>query len=219
VILETTSPSDGGGALPLMTATAAVCAAASGSENQPFGPRSRCSRTEAHACSFGDHGSQGVVRRGGLQHHLTADGEPHAADPAAHHLGSPAEPGNRRVDVRRTLPAEEVRRILGSDPFIRRTGRTITNIEHLVQNLAEASARGYAVDDGEDELLDIFLEEAREVVGNGLAAVQALAANPADVSELTTLRRAFHTLKGSSRMVGLNEFGEAGWSLEQVLNT
>jgi chemosensory pili system protein ChpA (sensor histidine kinase/response regulator) len=71
----------------------------------------------------------------------------------------------------------------------------------------------------EDDLLDIFLEEAREVVGNGLAALQVLAANPGDVSEMTTLRRAFHTLKGSSRMVGLNEFGEAGWSLEQVLNT
>ncbi|MDB5753438.1 MAG: putative histidine kinase, CheA, partial [Ramlibacter sp.] len=37
--------------------------------------------------------------------------------------------------------------------------------------------------------------------------------------DMTTLRRAFHTLKGSSRMVGLNEFGEAGWSMEQVLNT
>ncbi|WP_033664536.1 Hpt domain-containing protein, partial [Bacillus cereus] len=31
-------------------------------------------------------------------------------------------------------------------------------------------------------------------------------------------RRAFHTLKGSSRMVGLNDFGEAAWSMEQVLN-
>ncbi|MDB5881727.1 MAG: putative histidine kinase, CheA, partial [Ramlibacter sp.] len=71
----------------------------------------------------------------------------------------------------------------------------------------------------EDDLLDIFLEEAREVVQNGLAAIATLAANPGDVSELTTLRRAFHTLKGSSRMVGLNEFGEAAWSLEQVLNT
>lgn len=71
----------------------------------------------------------------------------------------------------------------------------------------------------EDDLRDIFLEEAREVVQNGLAAVDALAANPADVGELTTLRRAFHTLKGSSRMVGLMEFGEAAWSMEQVLNT
>jgi len=73
-------------------------------------------------------------------------------------------------------------------------------------------------DDGTDELLDIFLEEAREVVGTGLAAIEALHADPADLSEQTTLRRAFHTLKGSSRMVGLNEFGEAAWSMEQVLN-
>ena len=76
-----------------------------------------------------------------------------------------------------------------------------------------------ADDDGDDELLQIFLEEAREVVGNGLAAIDALAAEPSNVNELTTLRRAFHTLKGSSRMVGLNEFGEAAWSMEQVLNT
>ena len=70
----------------------------------------------------------------------------------------------------------------------------------------------------EDDLQDIFLEEAREVVQNGLAALKTLEADPADLNELTTLRRAFHTLKGSSRMVGLTEFGEAGWSMEQVLN-
>jgi chemosensory pili system protein ChpA (sensor histidine kinase/response regulator) len=71
----------------------------------------------------------------------------------------------------------------------------------------------------EDDLRDIFLEEAREVVGNGQEALAALASNPADISQLTVLRRAFHTLKGSSRMVGLNEFGEAAWSLEQMLNS
>ena len=75
------------------------------------------------------------------------------------------------------------------------------------------------VDDQEEDLRDIFLEEAREVVQNGLTTVDTLAANPGDLSELTTLRRAFHTLKGSSRMVGLTEFGEAAWSMEQVLNT
>lgn len=74
-------------------------------------------------------------------------------------------------------------------------------------------------DDGDAELREIFLEEAREVVQNGLAALAVLADDPKNTNELTTLRRAFHTLKGSSRMVGLNEFGEAAWSLEQVLNT
>ncbi len=70
----------------------------------------------------------------------------------------------------------------------------------------------------DDELLDIFLEEAREVVTTGLAALAALEQAPGDLSEQTTLRRAFHTLKGSSRMVGLTDFGEAGWAMEQMLN-
>ena len=80
--------------------------------------------------------------------------------------------------------------------------------------LTAASASVHdATDDEDAELLDIFLEEAREVIGNGQAAVTALASDPTNLADLTTLRRAFHTLKGSSRMVGLNTFGEAGWSL------
>lgn len=74
-------------------------------------------------------------------------------------------------------------------------------------------------DNDEDDLLDIFLEEAREVVGNGLDAVGHLQVQPGDLEHLTTLRRAFHTLKGSSRMVGLEEFGQAAWSMEQLVNT
>ena len=74
-------------------------------------------------------------------------------------------------------------------------------------------------DDDETELRDIFLEEAREVVETGLEAIGELVEEPSDLGQQTTLRRAFHTLKGSSRMVGLNELGEAAWSLEQLLNT
>ncbi|WP_341906675.1 Hpt domain-containing protein [Polaromonas sp. YR568] len=81
------------------------------------------------------------------------------------------------------------------------------------------AAPSAAVDFEEDDLRDIFIEEAQEVVGQGLEALNALQVNPGDVEQLTTLRRAFHTLKGSSRMVGLNEFGEAAWSLEQLLNS
>ncbi len=85
----------------------------------------------------------------------------------------------------------------------------------MAQELSPAVA---AEDNQDDDLLDIFLEEAREVVHHGHEAVAALKNAPADAEHLTTLRRAFHTLKGSSRMVGLNEFGEAAWSMEQLLN-
>ncbi|XAH24569.1 Hpt domain-containing protein [Xylophilus sp. GW821-FHT01B05] len=75
--------------------------------------------------------------------------------------------------------------------------------------------------DGEDddlELREIFLDEAREVLGNGRASVAALDAQPDALSEQTTLRRAFHTLKGSARMVQLDRFGEAAWAMEQLCN-
>jgi chemosensory pili system protein ChpA (sensor histidine kinase/response regulator) len=75
------------------------------------------------------------------------------------------------------------------------------------------------LNDDDAELRDIFLEEAREVVQTGSQALAVLAASPDNLGEQTILRRAFHTLKGSSRMVGLTEFGEAAWALEQLVNT
>jgi len=68
------------------------------------------------------------------------------------------------------------------------------------------------------EMLEIFLEEAAEVLETARGAVAALRHDGADLEQLTTLRRAFHTLKGSSRMVGLEAFGEAGWACEQLFN-
>ena len=75
-----------------------------------------------------------------------------------------------------------------------------------------------ADDEDDADLGQIFIDEAREVVAHGRAAVQALHATPGDLGEQTTLRRSFHTLKGSSRMVGLAEFGEAAWAMEQMMN-
>ncbi len=68
------------------------------------------------------------------------------------------------------------------------------------------------------EMRDIFLEESREVIESARAALAVLADSPDDVAELTTVRRAFHTLKGSSRMVGLSDYGEAAWACEQLYN-
>ncbi|MBA3596778.1 MAG: Hpt domain-containing protein [Methylibium sp.] len=72
--------------------------------------------------------------------------------------------------------------------------------------------------EGDDEMREIFLEEAREVLQAAGEALAALREQNDDAAQLTTMRRAFHTLKGSSRMVGLNDFGEAAWSCEQLYN-
>ncbi|HUQ28018.1 MAG TPA: Hpt domain-containing protein [Usitatibacter sp.] len=68
------------------------------------------------------------------------------------------------------------------------------------------------------ELLDIFLEEAVEVVGTIDSSLAASRDSPHDRESLTTIRRGFHTLKGSGRMVGLMELGEMAWQCEQVMN-
>ncbi len=68
------------------------------------------------------------------------------------------------------------------------------------------------------ELLDIYLEEAGEVLGNIDAALAQCRAQPRDRDALTTIRRSFHTLKGSGRMVGLMDLGEVAWEIEQVMN-
>ncbi|MEC4719257.1 Hpt domain-containing protein [Noviherbaspirillum sp. CPCC 100848] len=68
------------------------------------------------------------------------------------------------------------------------------------------------------ELLEIFLMEAKEVLGAVRQTMPEARNQPHNQEHLTTLRRSFHTLKGSGRMVGLMAFGEAAWSIEQVLN-
>ena len=70
----------------------------------------------------------------------------------------------------------------------------------------------------DQELLEIFLEEAAEVVSTIAASLAATRAAPHDRESHTTIRRGFHTLKGSGRMVGLNELGEVAWQCEQVMN-
>lgn len=70
----------------------------------------------------------------------------------------------------------------------------------------------------DDELLEVYLAEASEVHETIIACMQALRTHPDDHDQLITLRRAFHTLKGSGRTVGLTAMGEVAWAVEQVLN-
>ena len=70
----------------------------------------------------------------------------------------------------------------------------------------------------DQELLEVYLEEAVEVLSNIGSNANTIKTNPRDKEALTVIRRSFHTLKGSGRMVGLNHLGEVAWSVEQVMN-
>ncbi|PLK49353.1 Hpt domain-containing protein [Uliginosibacterium sp. TH139] len=68
------------------------------------------------------------------------------------------------------------------------------------------------------ELLAIFLEEAVEVLATIAEHRNKVVSEAHDFDALTTVRRGFHTLKGSSRMVGLNDFSDAARYIEMAMN-
>lgn len=68
------------------------------------------------------------------------------------------------------------------------------------------------------DIRDTFLEEANEVLAGLQRDVPAWSNNLDNDDRLADIRRAFHTLKGSGRMVGATDIGEFGWAVEYLLN-
>jgi hypothetical protein len=68
------------------------------------------------------------------------------------------------------------------------------------------------------EMLEIFLEEAEGIVIDVAGWVRALRADPTEHDTLANIRRGYHTLKGSGRMVGLSRFGDMAYVTELLLN-
>jgi chemosensory pili system protein ChpA (sensor histidine kinase/response regulator) len=88
-------------------------------------------------------------------------------------------------------------------------------------SIAAAANNASATDDDDEidhEIIEIFVEEAGEVLATIAEYFPLWAKNFADEDSLTHFRRAFHTLKGSGRMVGATELGELAWSIENMLN-
>ena len=68
------------------------------------------------------------------------------------------------------------------------------------------------------ELVEVFIEEAKEEIANIQRNLPVWAADRANSEALISTRRSFHTLKGSGRMVGAQLIGEFAWSIENLLN-
>ena len=68
------------------------------------------------------------------------------------------------------------------------------------------------------DLREIFLEEYEEVLQSLQSAIPVWLNQPDNADVLTEIRRAFHTLKGSGRMVGADELGDFSWQIENMLN-
>lgn len=137
-----------------------------------------------------------------------ADGAPAPAGTAA-----PAETVPERIIDELVEPVQPVAatasagfEIAGREPF---------------QALIDEAGFGFDADSaaGADaEIRDTFLEELSEEIGNLDAHLPGYVRNPDDAEALRTIRRSYHTIKGSGRMVGARVLGEFAWQIENLLN-
>lgn len=86
-----------------------------------------------------------------------------------------------------------------------------------------------AADDAEDsadeldfsvydrELVDIFVEEGKDLLDHCDGLISELRDAPQDREVLAGLQRDLHTLKGGARMAGINAIGDLGHSIESLL--
>lgn len=113
----------------------------------------------------------------------------------------------------------EVSQILEAEPELTTTNKETPVeptpvVEAIVENRPMPTSEA-AID---AELLEVYLEEAIEVLATIAEQLHACRIDSFDREALTVIRRSFHTLKGSGRMVGLFNLGDIAWSVEQVMN-
>jgi len=84
----------------------------------------------------------------------------------------------------------------------------------------EADTASAAGDFGMDDfdIVEIFLEEFDQELETLQAMLPKWREEPDNNDTLTTIRRSFHSLKGSGRMAGAEEIGEFSWQMENLLN-
>jgi chemosensory pili system protein ChpA (sensor histidine kinase/response regulator) len=89
-----------------------------------------------------------------------------------------------------------------------------------VPSAANAAVGGFDTtsDEIDDEIREVFLEEFEEEIRNLDGLLPPWRATPEDLEKLRPIRRVFHTLKGSGRLVGAKALGEFSWKIEGMLN-
>ncbi len=117
----------------------------------------------------------------------------------------------------------------GKPPFIDESISNLdfdgNDVEIKVSNPPDAYAAtemvvdtSYAPIEIDEEIFEIFLEEAEEEFENISKYLPEWKTNLDNHEPLKEMRRSFHTLKGSGRLVGANDLGEFAWAFEGMLN-
>ena len=85
-------------------------------------------------------------------------------------------------------------------------------------SMADASFHISASDEIDAEIREVFVEEVQEEIENLNRNLPLWQSDVNDFERLKPIRRSFHTLKGSGRLVGALALGDFSWKVENMLN-
>lgn len=131
-------------------------------------------------------------------------GSTHSPEPHRHEMA-----GLRLADTGTVAPADEQTWIEIEE-----------EIEEELPGLAPLALgfQSAASDDIDDDIREVFLDEVQDEVDALQRVLPGWSAQLGDLDAVKTIRRSFHTLKGSGRLVGALTLGEVSWKIENMLN-
>jgi chemosensory pili system protein ChpA (sensor histidine kinase/response regulator) len=88
---------------------------------------------------------------------------------------------------------------------------------HAEESVEEDSTEPLDFSVLDEELVDIFVEEGKDLLDHCDGLISELRAAPNDRDVIAGLQRDLHTLKGGARMAGINPIGDLGHGIESLL--
>jgi chemosensory pili system protein ChpA (sensor histidine kinase/response regulator) len=131
-------------------------------------------------------------------------GSTHSPEPHRHEMA-----GLRLTDTGSAPPADEQTWIEIEEEI----EEELPGVEPLALGFQSAAS-----DDIDDDIREVFLDEVQDEVDSLQRVLPGWSAQLGDLDAVKTIRRSFHTLKGSGRLVGALTLGEFSWKIENMLN-
>jgi chemotaxis protein histidine kinase CheA/ActR/RegA family two-component response regulator len=115
--------------------------------------------------------------------------------------------------------ADEAAALLSAaDESPRAAGAAAGTPDVVAEDVVDESAAEPANFGLDQEILEVFLQEAQELLAEWGTTARQLRRAPADSAAMADLRRVAHTLKGAANMMGFTVLGAAGWRVEHLLD-
>ena len=162
---------------------------------------------DEHAHDLDMHPGIDIAPGRGLDDLVVGETTPH--EPREHDVG-----GLRLVETEATAtPAPNVRYVEIEEEI----EEEVPDVD-AKSPMADASFSATPSDDIDEEIREVFVEEVQDEIDNLSRCLPAWKADVSDFEKLKPIRRSFHTLKGSGRLVGALALGEFSWKVENLFN-